>query len=191
MATRAEPHRTSSTSQWIGSAIAIAVTLVIAVIILRKAREVTDHVPVVVASDRPALKAGVEAELRANGKVMHATLETLDLTLGPGQPPDAQLTGGKWEGRFAVTFTPGAVRLARIGARLRGGSMIIMRNNNVVLSDYAGDEERTVLATVPLSLGRGMQQLTYIFNSDGRFDVRLQPLWQPEDAADPQPLPLP
>ena len=189
MGNQAAQQASSTLSQWIASAAAVALTLVIAILILLQARRVIDRVPVVIDSAQPDLQVGVTAHFRSGDKLHHVQLESLNLTLSPGQLPQPNLPAGKWSGEFDITFQPGRVRYARIGARLRGGSVIIMRNNDVVLSDYSGDEERIVLSNQLLALGFGLQQLKYIFTCDERFDVRLEAMWQPEDKDAPRPLP--
>jgi hypothetical protein len=135
-------------------------------------------------------RPGVSATLTADGTTIERDFPTLDFELAPGQALDDRLPGGAFEGEFTVRFMAGRVQSARVGALLQGGSVIILREGEVVLSNFIGVQGAVVLTTIPVSFSRAPQELTYIFRTDGGQPARLQAMWQLVDADAPTPLPM-
>lgn len=131
---------------------------------------------------------GVVARLTSGQTTIERTLPAMAFAVAPDQSLDARIPAGPFEGRFTATFKRGTVRQAYIGARIRGGSLIISRNGEVVLSDYADEEPRLVMTPQPLSLGRATQQFIYEFRSEGTTDAALRAMWQPVSSDVPLPL---
>jgi hypothetical protein len=91
-----------------------------------------------------------------------------------------------------VTFSPGRIHRARIGAVLSGGSLIILRDGEVLLSTYAAlQETKSVLTSLPIGPLKRIEKITYDFTRDGSGPATLRALWQPEGVAEPVPLPIP
>jgi hypothetical protein len=188
--TQRRPRSGSAAWQWVASFAAIVVTLIAAIIVMRRAITITKTTPVFDAPRaESAVKPGVDAVLKSGAITIETHFDALNLTLEAGEAPDERLPRGPWEGEFTVVFLPGTVRHARFGARLAGGSIIMMRDDEVILSDYS-DDERIVLAPIPQAIGRAAQRLVFIFKTEGDRPVRLLAMWQPEDASEPQTLPV-
>lgn len=191
MARAASGSRSSSALQWLGSSVAIGLTIIITVLVVRGAKERLDaDPPAMLRVQSEPFKPGVLATISSGGVTVEREFPTLDFLLVRGESLDERLPAGAFEAEFTVRFKPGRVDAARIGALLRGGSVIIIRNGAVVHSNFVSDEEKAVLATVPESFSRAPQELTYIFKTDGKSPARLQAVWQPIGADQPQPLPM-
>jgi hypothetical protein len=177
--------------QWFASILAIALTVVITILGVLAARSRLDARTFTMHQAQTAsFRPGVSATLTADGTTIERDFPTLDLELAPGQTLDDRLPGGAIEAEFIVRFMAGRVHTARVGALLQGGSVIILRNGEVMHSNFVGAHEAVVLTTIPLSFSRAPQELTYIFRTDGRQPARLQAMWQPIDADAPEPLPM-
>ncbi len=179
---------------WLGMAAALGVAVVVAIVVIRQAPR-----PVSTGSDRPApvglrdslgnLRAGVLAILSAGDISVERTLPALAFSLTEHQSLDRRLSPGPFEGEFQVTFNPGPVRRARLGAEVQGGSLLIQRDGKPLLSDYAGAEARVVMTPETVFLPRRAQTFTYHFRADGNGPTRLRALWLPEGSFRPLALP--
>lgn len=124
---------------------------------------------------------GVVGEIISGGEARPYRAASLDLQIEPGVIHDPSLPDEPFEGRFTVTFDRGRVQYARIGAEFQGGSLIIMRGEEVLLSDYADPERvKMILARIPVQLTRRREQITYIFQTDAQGPAKLKAIWQPE-----------
>jgi hypothetical protein len=141
------------------------------------------------ASASPTPQPGVVATLEAGAGTIQAVMPVLSFHLEPDESLDPRLPAGTFAGRFTLTFSPGGVRFARLGALLQGGSVIMSRRGEILLSDYAGDEPAEVLTRQPVFLGSRVQSLTYEFVADAGRASALRALWQPEDSSVALPLP--
>ena len=184
LAVNGQPKR-ASPLPWFGVAAALAVTVIVVAIIIRSAPvgppqeasgtrdQLQDAAPAV---------PGVRAILTAAGVTVQRRLPAMAFALGDGQTLDAQLPPGPFDGEFIVTFHPGAVRRAALGAAIQGGSLMIQRKGKVLASDYASDKPR-VLMTDTVFLPSRLVTFTYRFRRDGGGPTRLRALWQPQDSA--------
>lgn len=134
------------------------------------------------------VKPGVVARVTAGEATIEREWDALDFVVAAGHTLDPELAAGAFEGEFIVTFAPGKNRHAYIGAIVRSGSLIIMRDEEVLLSDYAEDEARMLMTRLPIHLPRRHERLVYRFRSDGSRPVQLRALWRPEDAEQPRAL---
>ncbi|MCZ6612281.1 MAG: hypothetical protein O6941_06570, partial [Planctomycetota bacterium] len=169
---------------WLGVAAALAGTVIVIAIIIRSAPvapgqrasgtrdQSQDAVPAI---------PGVRAILTAAGETVQRRLPAMAFALCDGQTLDARLPPGPFDGEFIVTFHPGAVRRAALGAEIQGGSLMIQRKGMVLASDYAGDKPR-VLMTDTVFLPSRLVTFTYRFRRDGGGPTRLRALWQPQDS---------
>ncbi|MCZ6445904.1 MAG: hypothetical protein O6758_06940, partial [Planctomycetota bacterium] len=113
---------------WFGVAAALVVTVIVVAIIIRsapvgppqEASDTRDQLQEAV----PAVP-GVRAVLTAAGVTVQRRLPAMAFALGDGQTLDARLPPGPFDGEFIVTFHPGAVRRAALGAEIQGGSLMI------------------------------------------------------------------
>jgi mono/diheme cytochrome c family protein len=109
--------------------------------------------------------------------------------LQPGQSLDSRVPPGPFRAEFTVPFLPGSTRHAQIGAEFQGGKLIVLRRGQPILSDFAGDKPRVALSNQPANLLRDQDEITLIFESDGKLPCRVRAIWQPEEALVPLPLP--
>jgi mono/diheme cytochrome c family protein len=132
---------------------------------------------------------GVEAVVTADGITVTRTLAALSLRLEPGQSLDSRLPAGPFEGVFAATFSTGRVRYARLGAWIEGGSLIVRRRDEILVSEFADAAPRLVMSSQPVFLGSRAQTVTFEFRASGDGPSSLRAMWQPEGSAVPLPLP--
>ncbi|MHC4947433.1 MAG: hypothetical protein ACYTG1_04125 [Planctomycetota bacterium] len=172
---------------------ACAVTLGIVAVILRSAPRSDLRQRTEARLERDARAApprvGVTAALAAGEVTVSRSLPALAFALAEGQTLDPRLPAGPFDAVLDVTFRRGAVRQAWLGAELRGGQLIVRRGDEVLLSDFAGDERRLVMTTLPVALGRPVQRLTYEFRGRAAGPRALRAMWRPVDAEAALPLP--
>jgi hypothetical protein len=142
-----------------------------------------------VQADLPPI--GVRVALRSGTELIERVWPELNISLAHGDSIDAMMPPGPFEGDFEVTFNPGRVRYAQVGAIVQGGSVIVMYEGEVLLSDYSpADHSKVVLCRVPIWLPRQREQIRFDFKADASAPVRLQAIWQPDGMAEPLPLPM-
>lgn len=140
----------------------------------------------------PSQSAGIIARITAGDTHVERRLPTMAFALQPNQSLDARIPPGPFRAEFTVPFATAGVRQALLGAEFQGGKMIMLRNGEPILSDYAGERPRTALTNQPVSLLVDQDQITIIFESAGKMPCRLRALWQPwEPVQALLPLPLP
>jgi mono/diheme cytochrome c family protein len=169
-------------------AAAILATIVAAVILVRVAptgRPPTASQSTLATDDRPR-NPGVLATVRAGETSVERRLPALAFALEPGQSLDARVPAGPFEARFDVTFHPGSVRRARVGADMSGGTLSIERAGQPVATTT--DPEGRVTSNL-LYFPDRTSTLTYTFRADGEGPVLLRALWQPDIASAPMPFP--
>jgi hypothetical protein len=182
-----EEFRTTP-SQMVLMLLAVAVSIVATLWIVRAA---TVRPADPVGAFDPPPPEGVEVRLWSGEVEVRERWNVLAITLEEGQAIHSTLPPSGFDAEMLVRFRPGATRYARVGAVLQGGSLIIMRDRQVVLSDHADSSApRTVLSQVPLSMFRSQEELLYIFRRDGTGEMALAAVWQPEGASAPRPLPM-
>ena len=173
--------------------LAIAAAIVFALSLVRAAHRSPSRIVAESqsASFAPGPSDGVLATLKSGSATETRTYPTLDLTVEPGQSVDAELPPGRFEGEFEVRFRTGSIRRAGIGALLRGGSVIIMRGDEVLASDYADAQktEKLVMTKTPVGALKKQELIRYLFKADGVGPHVLRAVWQPEDAPAPVALP--
>lgn len=176
---------------WVGMAAAATVTLVVGVVVIRQAPVAALQSTDDTASSEPLPNpvAGVRVIMSAGDQSFVRTLPALAFGLSGDQSLDSRVAPGPFHADFEVTFHPGSVRRATVGAELQGGSLMILRRDEVLLADHAGAEPRLVMTPEPLFLPGRLQTLTYRFRADEGPMTRLRGLWQPEDSQVPLALP--
>lgn len=176
---------------WVGGGVAVAVTVVVVALVIRSAPFTQSPVlpsAATPAPPAPAREAGVTAILRSGDVVARRRLPALAFALEGAQTLDAALPPGPFEGEFAVSFNPGPVRRAMLGARVEGGSVVIERDGATLASGQAGADPATVLTETVFLPGR-LNTFTYRFKRAGDGPARLIGLWEPQDSQGPVPLP--
>lgn len=184
--------RAQSLSVFMLMALGIIVTMIIAIVMVRLSLRA--ELPFDTAKANPVAppEFGVVGIIVENGVEREFRAPTLNLRIEPGVAGAYEWPRGPFEAEFTVTFDRGRVQYAQIGAELEGGSLIVMRGEEVLVSDYApSNAAKLVLTRVPQHLGRRREQIRFIFRSDGEGQVTLRAVWQPENADQPQPLPSP
>ena len=182
--------RTTSSLMFMLMAIGIGIAVVIAVAMVQFSQRA--ELPFDSAKSNPITPPafGVVGEITVNGIEQAFRASSLNLSAGLSESRDSQIPSVPFEGEFTVTFDRGRVAYARIGAEVQGGSIIVMRGGEVLLSDYATPvEPRIILTRIPVELSKRREQITYIFKSDGAGPTRLRAMWLPEAADQPSPLP--
>ena len=108
-------------------------------------RVADDHVELHIASKQlgnPSLGfdfgLAIGTTLRLGDTRIERSWPVLDLHLESGQAVDEALPAGPFDGEFMVTFRAGG-RRALLGAELQGGSVILMRDDEVLLSTEQND----------------------------------------------------
>lgn len=168
----------------------IVAAIVVAVMMVRLSGRAT--LPYDSAKTNPIVppELGVTGAILKDGTSTTYRAPTLDLRREPQAIHDANLPAGPFHGEFLVTFDRGRVQYARLGAEFQGGSLIVMRGDDVLLSDYAGpDEIKLGLTRIPVRLSKRREQIKFIFKSDSDNRVKLRAMWQPEGEDEPRPLP--
>src|SRR5688500_1228076 len=181
-----------SAGAWLAMIIAIVASILFAGLLVRFASfEQSTSASLAAKTSRPKVTSspGVGAKITAADRVVERSLRSLSFALEPGQSLDAQIPPGPFEAQFTVRFHPGDVQLAAFGAEIQNASIIIKRGDEIVLSDYADADGKIAMATIPTSLTRRWQTITYIFKSDGTAFTRLRAMWQPVQSTKPIPLP--
>ncbi len=184
-------RRTGHTSiaAWLVIVLALAVTTVVAVILFSVVPAALVPVSAVTPASPEAFTPtgpGVHARIVAGDVRVERRLPALALALGPQQVLDPRLPAGPFSAEFVVSFDPGRVRRARLGAEVEGGTLSIERRGNVLLT-AGGAETETAMSELVFLPGREVT-FTYRLQSDGG-PVRLRALWRPEHASIDLPLP--
>ena len=92
---------------------------------------------------------------------------------------DFHIPPGPFEADIEITFRPGSVREAYLGAEITGGSVIIMRDGDVLQSGFGDQAGARVMTNLPVALTRSVERITYIFRSDDAGPVRFRAIWRP------------
>ncbi len=170
------------------SLVAIAATFVVAVMLTRAVPELRVRSFSVNPTAEPLVR-GVHARVTAGSVFVERSLPALAFFLEPGQSLDPRLPPGPFEAIFTVTFSPGSVGAARIGAEIRGGSLLINMKGREIATDHAGQEPRLVLSREPIVMGASLRQAVFEFRADGSGPTGLRAMWQPEGSLVPLPMP--
>ena len=131
---------------------------------------------------------GVLASITAADVSIRRRLPALSLSLGSGQVLDPRLPEGRFDADFVVSFDPGPVRRAQIGAEIQGGSLTIERRGARIVEFSATGRARTAMSVMLCLPGREVS-FTYRFTQLGEGPVRLRALWRPQGASIDLPLP--
>ena len=183
-------HRTGHTSAavWIFIVTVLSATVIVTVLLLRL---VPAALVPTTAAPREAITVavpGVVATITAADVRIQRRLPALSLSLGPRQVLDPRLPEGRFEADFVVSFDPGAVRRAQIGAEVLGGSLTIERRGKPIVEFAAHDQSQTAMSEMVFLPGREVS-FTYRFTRSGDGPVRLRALWRPQGATSDLPLP--
>ncbi len=175
--------RFTSIVPWIGAAGAALATLVGVVLVVSRAPLKDPREPSMTADIEPARApvAGVRAVIRTAEVAVERRMASLAFAVDRGQTLDARLPAGPFDGEFSVTFAPGPVRRAVLGAEIEGGTLVIERQGQVLASGEAGDAVRRVTTGTVFLPGR-LNTFTYRFSRSSDRPARLRALWQPENA---------
>ncbi len=170
---------------------AVMVTLVVTVMIVRTAstRAQLPEIDFTREAEAAPPELGVQGKLVSGNVSLERRWKSLEISAAMGESVDPDLPPGPFEGEFTIEFRPGQNRWARIGVEIQGGSIIIIRDGEVVHSDYAGPERKVVLTKQPIWLPHRVEVLKYMYKSKAGEAVFLRALWQPIDADEPRPLP--
>ena len=185
-------RRTGHTSiaGWLFIVVSLAVTIAVAVMMFRMVPAALVPVSAVTGDAAEASApagAGVYARIDAGDVQVTRRLPALSLSLGPGEVLDPRLPAGPFSAEFVVSFDPGRVRRARLGAEIEGGTLSIERRGKVLLT-AGGDGARAAMSGPVFLPGREVR-FTYRLRSAGDGPVRMQALWRPDDASIDLPLP--
>lgn len=183
-----------SRKQWI-TVIAVCVIAIAAVIVffqltssIRQA--VLPHNPNP-EQERPSSPTpGISLVVRVGEITVARTLAMPTFGLESGQSMDFHIPPGPFEADIEIAFRPGSVREAYIGAEIAGGSVIIMRDDEVLQSGFGPQEGTRVMTNLPVALTRSVERITYMFRSDDAGPVRFRAIWQPFGAAGAVLLPV-
>ncbi len=119
----ATPNRTSLLP-WLGMVVAVVVTIVVAILMLRAAPTKlvrSDSTGRGNFDETTQLPLGVQLVATVGPTTVQRRLTTAAFALSEDQTLDARLPAGPFEAEITVTFHPGAVRRAAIGAEVLGG----------------------------------------------------------------------
>ncbi|MHC5022635.1 MAG: hypothetical protein ACYTGG_01815 [Planctomycetota bacterium] len=179
---------------WSGMVAACVCTLIFSVASVRIILEEAESERSTVAARRAVDSSvgapfGVRGRLTAGDVTVERSLPAMSFAVRAGETLDARLPEGPFTATFTVRFRPGTVREARLGADLQGGSLIIRRRGEVLLSTYVGDERETVLTTVPASMSGRSVEVEFEFTADDSDVHALRALWEPSGSMIPLPLP--
>ena len=177
---------------WLGMSGALAITIVVAIVLLLAAPKKMEHVAGTgqdTFDDSVERAFGIELVATAGQTTVHRRLTTAAFTLGEDQTLDARLPSGPFEAQLTVTFHSSAVRRAAIGAEVLGGTLIIKRRGEILKSDYGGPNGRTILVQDQYLPARPVT-FTYVFTRDATGPARFRAVWQPEGSSVPLPLPI-
>jgi hypothetical protein len=136
----------------------------------------------------------VTARITAGDVTIDLTLDAMAFTLQAGESLDPHLPPGAFRAEFNVPFRTNKVYEAMLGAEFRGGKVMLLHRGKPVMAEAAREQPRTVLSppVMPVNLTPGVDELTIVFENDGRRPCALRALWQPmapEMAQSPQSLP--
>lgn len=178
---------------WVATVLAVAVTAALAVYLVRSAPiqgPANGAGPAMKDGAGPSNPAsiGVVGSLEAGGARASVRLTSAAFALQSDQALDPRLPPGPFSAAIDVTFDPGAVRRAAVGAELRGGSLVIERRGKAVLTEEALAAPRQVMSEL-LYLPGELFTLTYRFHANGAGPPLLRALWRPETTAVAIPLP--
>jgi hypothetical protein len=164
-------------------ALGIAIAIIVAVTMVYLSQRATAPFDSAKANPVAPPQFGVTGTIRADGATREYRAAALNLHIEPGVVHDPELPDTPFEGEFTLTFDRGRVQYARIGAEIQGGSLIIMRSGEVLLSDYAApDAAKLALTRIPIELVRRREQITFIFKTESQGPLKLRAMWQPEGA---------
>jgi mono/diheme cytochrome c family protein len=176
---------------WLGVSAAIVATIAGSVALLRSVR----LEPLPSAAGAPSARAraapsapGVLARITAGGITAQRHLPAPSFALAAGESPDPRLAPGRFTAELEVTFHPGAVRRAAVGAEIVGGTLRIEREGEVILSASGAALPGRHLGEPQFLPGR-LTTLTYSFEADGSGPAVLRALWRPELAGTAVALP--
>ncbi len=183
-------HRTGHTSAavWLFIVTALSATIIVAALLSRLVPAAL--VPTTAAPPAAVIPAvpGVLATITAADVKIQRRLPALSLSLGPQQVLDPRLPEGRFDADFVVSFDPGPVRRAQIGAEIYGGSLTIERRGKQIVEVGAADRSQTAMSEMVFLPGRDVT-FTYRFTRSGDGPVRLRALWRPQGATIDLPLP--
>ncbi len=183
---------TSKTARaWLGAAAAIAATGAGTVVLVRLAPLDLAQLPVAATGwPHPPQAPGILAAISAGDASVTRRLPAAAFSLRPGETLDLRLPPGPFDAKLEVTFEPGAVRRAQVGAEIEGAALVIERAGEVVAAGKAGDGPVTVMSP-PLYLPGPASTITFRLRASraGAGEVRFRGLWQPEGTAMAVPLP--
>lgn len=183
---------------WVIMVVAVAFTLVMVAIVIRLAPvdpplEPYDPNPPETLGPKPIADTGVDAAVTAGDQRITKAWEDLDFTLTAGESLDDALPAGPFTATFNVRFEVQRRREARIGAEHYGGTLLVRRGEEVLVSDYADPPEdpadggRLALSDYE-TFTPGVHSIEYRFERDGDSPARLRAIWQPIDAREPSGL---
>ncbi len=132
---------------------------------------------------------GILAAITAGDLTVERRLPSMSFALQPGESLDARIAPGAFRAEFTVPFSTALSRDAQLGVEFQGGKVIVSRRGTIILSDATGERVRTALTTVPVRLLVDEDEITIVFESDGRQPCRLRAVWKPTEANVPLPLP--
>ena len=136
-----------------------------------------------------ATEPGVVVTVRAGGIEIQRSLPAASFTLDEAQSLDPRLPPGPFEAELLVTFDRGEVRDAYIGAEIRGGGLIVFRDEQMLRSSYAEAESKLVMTLEPVILGRPRETLKFVFVAEGPWPVQFRAMWRPLEATVAHELP--
>ena len=127
----------------------------------------------------PSPTPGISMVVRVGEFTVARTLSMPTFGLESGQSLDFHIPPGPFEADIEITFRPGSVREAYLGAEIAGGSVIIMRDGDVLQSGFGDQAGARVMTNLPVALTRSVERITYIFRSDDAGPVRFRAIWRP------------
>ncbi|MCH8004712.1 MAG: c-type cytochrome [Planctomycetes bacterium] len=169
---------------WIGVIAAVSVTILLVVIIIRNAPLApppTATGPPGGERSQPPAQPGVEATLSAAGITITRRLPAPAFALSEMETLDWRLPPGPFEAQLRVTFHPGSVRRAALGARIQGGELTIHRKGKLLAAGKTGAES-TVIMSKPAFLPARLVTVTYNFRATGDGPTLLRALWRPQES---------
>jgi hypothetical protein len=170
-------------------AIALLATVVFAVVVVQ-------NVPTIefgtqrseFGTEADVLTPGVYATFTAGGRSIERTMGGLDIRVERGAAIDDDLPTGPFEASFVVLFDNVVARQAYVGAQIRGGQLIVRRDDRVLVSDHAGDDTRLAMSTFPIPFAAGRHRMIYEFNTTGDGPYVIRGLWRSIEWNEPRPL---
>lgn len=127
----------------------------------------------------PSPTPGISMVVTVGEITVAHTLAMPTFGLESGQSMDFHIPPGPFEADIEITFRPGSVREAYLGAEIAGGSVIIMRDGDVLQSGFGPQKGSRVMTNLPVALTRSVERITYMFRSDDAGPVRFRAIWRP------------